>query len=59
MQGLLTLWLLVAWVVGALVVAYVAGQKGRNGFLWALLSFLLISPLLALLALAALPAQRS
>jgi hypothetical protein len=59
MQGLMTLWFLAAWIVGTLVVAYVAGQKGRNGLLWAMLSFLLISPLLALIALGALPAQRS
>lgn len=59
MQGLMTLWLVAAWIVGTLVVAYVASQKGRSGWLWAFLSLLLISPLLALLALAALPAQRN
>ena len=59
MQGLMTLWLIAAWIVGTLVVAYVAGQKGRSGLLWAFLSLVLISPLLALLALAALPSQRS
>jgi hypothetical protein len=58
MQGLFTLWLLVAWVIGTLVVGYVAVQKGRSGWLWTLLSLVLISPLLALLALAALPPQR-
>lgn len=58
MQGLFTLWLLIAWVVGTLVVGYVAVQKGRSGWLWTLLSLVLISPLLALLALAALPSHR-
>lgn len=58
MQGLFTLWLLIAWIIGTLVVGYVAVQKGRSGWLWTLLSLVLISPLLALLALAALPPQR-
>jgi len=58
MQGLFTLWLLIAWFVGTLVVGYVAVQKGRSGWLWTVLSLVLISPLLALLALAALPSHR-
>jgi hypothetical protein len=58
MQGLLTLWLLIAWIVGTLVVGYVASQKGRSGWMWTLLSLVVLSPLLALLALAALPSHR-
>jgi hypothetical protein len=58
MQGLMALWILVAWIVGTLVVGYVASQKGRSGWLWTVLSLVLISPLLALLALAALPSHR-
>jgi len=58
MQGLFALWLLIAWFVGTLVVGYVAVQKGRSGWLWTVLSLVLISPLLALLALAALPSHR-
>ena len=59
MQGLMILWLVVAWVIGTMVVGYVASQKGRSGWLWAFLSLVLISPLLALLALAALPSYRN
>src|SRR5207244_7224203 len=39
------------------IVPYVAGQKGRSGLVWILLS-LLVSPVIALLALAAMPVTR-
>jgi len=39
------------------IVPYVAGQKGRSGLVWILIS-LLVSPVIALLALAAMPVTR-
>ncbi len=55
-QELLLLWPLFGlWVVGSLVVGYVAGQKDRNPLWGTPLSLLFITPLLALIALAALP----
>lgn len=48
---------LLAYVLATFVVAYVASEKGRRGLAWWALS-LFLSPLLALLALAALPNER-
>jgi hypothetical protein len=45
------------WVTGSILTAAVASAKGRNGFLWGLGALLLFSPLLALIALAALPVK--
>jgi len=43
------------WLMGSGLTAAVASEKGRNGFLWGMGAFFLFSPLLALIALAALP----
>ena len=43
------------WLAGCILTAAVASAKGRNGFLWAMGALFLFSPLLALIALAALP----
>jgi hypothetical protein len=46
--------LLLFWIVGAILVAVVASSKRRSGARWFFLS-LLISPLLTLIAVAAMP----
>lgn len=46
--------IVLVWLVGSSVCGYVAWQKGRSGLNWFILA-LLISPLLALIAVAALP----
>jgi hypothetical protein len=46
----------VVWLVACGVVAYVATQKRRSGFGWFMWAFLL-SPLFAVVCLAALPAS--
>lgn len=50
-------WLLLMWfyLLGACFVAWVGSEKGRQGLAWFLLS-LIVSPLLCMVALAALPA---
>ena len=48
---------LLTWLTGAFLAAYVASQRGRIGGLWFLGAFLLFTPLLALIALAALPVR--
>ena len=52
----LTLWLFGIWVGGAAVAAWVAWEKGREPVAWFVLAFFL-SPLVALIALSAVPAQ--
>jgi hypothetical protein len=49
--------LLITWIIGFFVCAFVASQRGRSGIAWGLIS-LLISPLLALLVLIAIPSKR-
>lgn len=49
--------LLLTWIIGFFVCAFVARQRGRSGIAWGLIS-LLISPLLALLVLIAIPSKR-
>ena len=46
--------LIVVWCIFAFAVAYVAKQRGRDNAMWFALS-LVISPLLAMLALIAMP----
>ena len=46
--------LVLLWICASVLAGYVAGEKHRSGLKWVLLS-LLFSPLVALLALAALP----
>jgi hypothetical protein len=53
---LLTLFAFGAWVGGASVTAWVAWEKGREPVGWFVVAFFL-SPLVALLALSALPAR--
>jgi hypothetical protein len=53
---LLTLFGFGAWVGGASVTAWVAWEKGREPVAWFVLAFFL-SPLVALLALSAVPAR--
>jgi len=53
----LTLFGFAAWVGGASVTAWVAWEKGREPVAWFVLAFFL-SPLLALVALSAVPARR-
>jgi hypothetical protein len=48
------LWLVGMWVGGAFVTAWVANEKDRSPAAWFLIAFLL-SPLLALVALGAVP----
>ncbi len=48
------LWGLVIWIGGAILTGWVAVQNNRSGALWFVLA-LVLSPLLALLALAAIP----
>jgi len=50
----LGLLLLVGWIVGAFLSAFVASQKGRDPLGWAALAFI-FSPLIILIALAAVP----
>ena len=52
----LTLWGFGIWVGGAAVAAWVAWEKGREPAAWFVLAFFL-SPLVALIALSAVPAQ--
>lgn len=52
----LTLWGFGIWVGGAGVAAWVAWEKGREPAAWFVLAFFL-SPLVALIALSAVPAQ--
>jgi hypothetical protein len=54
---LLTLFGFGAWVGGASVTAWVAWEKGREPAAWFVLAFFL-SPLVALVALSAVPARR-
>lgn len=54
---LLTVWAFGIWVGGASVAAWVAWEKGREPVAWFVLAFFL-SPLVALVALGAVPAQR-
>lgn len=49
--------LLITWIIGFFVCAFVASQRGRSGISWGFIS-LLISPLLALLVLIAIPSKR-
>jgi len=49
--------LLITWIIGFFVCAFVASQRGRSGIAWGFIS-LLISPLLALLVLIAIPSKR-
>jgi len=53
---LLTAWAFGIWVGGASVAAWVAWEKGREPVAWFVLAFFL-SPIVALVALSALPAQ--
>ena len=53
----LTLFAFGAWVGGASVTAWVAWEKGREPVAWFVLAFFL-SPLVALVALSAVPARR-
>ena len=53
----LTLFGFAAWVGGAAVAAWVAWEKGREPVAWFVLAFFL-SPLVALVALSAVPARR-
>lgn len=53
----LTLFGFAAWVGGASVTAWVAWEKGREPVAWFVLAFFL-SPLVALVALTAVPARR-
>ena len=48
--------LVTAWLMGHFVCAYVAGEKGRSSVGWWFIS-LFASPLLALIALAAIPVR--
>lgn len=52
-----TVWGVVLWIGGAFLAAWVASEKNRDAVGWWALSFVL-SPLLALVALAALPAAQ-
>jgi len=52
------LFLVVAWAVGAILSGFVASQKGRNPLGWGAFSFV-FSPLIALIALAALPSLQT
>lgn len=54
---LLTLFGFAAWVGGAAMTAWVAWEKGREPVAWFALAFFL-SPLMALVALSAVPARR-
>lgn len=54
---LLTLFGFGAWVGGSSVAAWVAWEKGREPVAWFVLAFFL-SPLVALVALSAVPARR-
>jgi hypothetical protein len=54
--SLLALWAFGIWVGGAFVAAWVAWERGREPVAWFLLAFFL-SPLVALIALSALPAH--
>ena len=54
---LLTLWGIGIWVGGAAVTAWVAWEKGRDPAAWFVMGFFL-SPLVALIALSAVPARR-
>ena len=49
--------LLITRIIGFFVCAFVASQRGRSGIAWVFIS-LLISPLLALLVLIAIPSKR-
>ncbi len=53
----LTLFGFAAWVGGASMTAWVAWEKGREPVAWFVLAFFL-SPLVALVALSAVPARR-
>lgn len=52
-MGLISIWLLL-WIVPSVGVGWIAGQKGRSGLGFFVLS-LLISPVIAILVLIALP----
>jgi hypothetical protein len=54
---LLTLFGFAAWIGGASMTAWVAWEKGREPVAWFVLAFFL-SPLVALVALSAVPARR-
>lgn len=56
LAGLFLLLALAHWIVGAITVACVAGARRRHGPGWGLLAVVL-SPLVALVALAAMPAR--
>ena len=47
---------LLVWVIGSIFVGWVARQKNRSGFGW-FINGLIFSPLLAMIALAAVPAR--
>ena len=47
---------LLGWTIFCTIVALVAWWRGRNGFGWFVLAFI-ITPLLALILLAAMPAR--
>jgi uncharacterized membrane protein YedE/YeeE len=57
MVELLLISLLISFLISVTLVPFVAGGKGRSAFGWALLS-LLFSPIVTLIALAALPPMR-
>lgn len=52
------MWMLVLWIGGAFLAAWVATEKGRDPVAWWVLGFLL-SPLLALVALSAVAPRTS
>jgi hypothetical protein len=57
--GMLTgLWLVGVWVGGAIITAWVAAEKQRSPTAWLVIA-LLLSPLLALVALGAVPAKEA
>jgi hypothetical protein len=55
--GLLGVFAIVTWIVAAGITWYVAEQKGRDPLAWAFLS-IIATPLIALIALAAIPNRR-
>ena len=56
MEALFLILVAYSFVLSVTLVPWVAGQKGRNTIAWAVVS-LLVSPLLALIALAAIPSR--
>jgi hypothetical protein len=56
-EGVLVLALIVHWIAGSILVYRVAYLKGRNPAAWGWGAALVLTPLLAIVALAALPSQ--